>query len=65
MVSIGKARLYRRKDGKYLIYLSKDFAEDTAFPFKGSDSIFLKATFEVYHPGQSPGRIILEPWKEQ
>jgi len=40
MVSEGRGRLFRRKDGKYLIYLPKDLAEDSMFPFKGADSIF-------------------------
>ena len=34
MVSEGRGRLFRRKDGKYLIYLPLDFAEDSMFPFK-------------------------------
>ncbi len=31
MVSSGKGRLIRRKDGKFLIYLPKDLAEDSIF----------------------------------
>ena len=46
MVSEGRGRLFRRKDGKYLIYLPKDLAEDSMFPFKGSDSIFVKVSFK-------------------
>lgn len=34
MVNQGIGRLFRRKDGKYLIYLPKDFCEDSMFPFK-------------------------------
>lgn len=34
MVNEGKGRLFRRKDGKFLIYLPKDLCEDSAFPFK-------------------------------
>jgi len=34
MVSEGYGRLFRRKDGKYLIYLPKSLAEDSQFPFK-------------------------------
>ena len=36
MVSSGKARFFKRKDGKYwkyLLYLPVDFAEDSMFPF--------------------------------
>jgi len=34
MVNVGKGRLFRRNDGKYLIYLPKDLCEDSVFPFK-------------------------------
>ena len=44
MVSEGKGRLFRRKDGKYLVYLPKDLAEDSMFPFKGSDAISVKVS---------------------
>jgi hypothetical protein len=47
MVSEGKGRLFRRKDGKYLVYLPKDLAEDSMFPFKGSDTIFVKVSFAL------------------
>ena len=47
MVSEGRGRLFRRKDGKFLIYLPKDLAEDSMFPFKGSDSIFVKISFKL------------------
>jgi len=50
----GRGRLFKRKDGKYLIYLPKDLCEDSMFPFKnwgksaraGSDSISVKASFK-------------------
>jgi len=42
MVNVGKGRVYRRKDGRYLIYLPKDFAEDSMFRFGKVDSIFVK-----------------------
>ena len=35
LVSETTGRLFRRKDGKYLIYIPKDLAEDSMFPFKG------------------------------
>ena len=47
MVNEGRGRLFRRKDGKYLICLPKDFAEDGMFPFKGADSIFVKVSFKL------------------
>ncbi len=47
VVSDGRGRLFRRKDGKYLVYLPKDLAEDSMFPFKGADSIFVKVKFKL------------------
>ncbi len=47
MVSEGKGRLFRRRDGKYLIYLPKDLAEDSMFPFKVVDSTFVKVSFKL------------------
>ena len=35
LVSQAKGRLFKRKDGKYLLYIPKDLAEDSMFPFKG------------------------------
>jgi len=62
MVHEGRGRLFRRKDGKFLIYLPKDLAEDSMFPFKVTDvtnSIFVKVRFT---PG---GRkeLLIEEWK--
>jgi len=34
MVNQGRGRLFRRKDGKFQIYLPKDLCEDSMFPFK-------------------------------
>jgi len=34
MTGEGKGRLFKRKDGKYLVYLPKDLCEDSMFPFK-------------------------------
>jgi hypothetical protein len=60
MVKEGRGRLFRRKDGKYLIYLPKDFAEDSMFPFKGSDSIFVRVGFKL-----GDDKLLIERWKEQ
>jgi hypothetical protein len=60
MVNDGRGRLFRRKDGKYLIYLPKDLAEDSMFPFKGSDSIFVKVSFKP----SGDNRLLVEKWKE-
>jgi hypothetical protein len=59
MVNGGRGRLFRRKDGKYLIYLPKDFAEDSMFPFKGSDSIFVKVSF-----GLGEDKLLVQKWRE-
>ena len=60
MVSEGKGRLFRRTDGKYLIYLPVYFAEDSMFPFKGSDSILVKVSFK---PGGKK-ELLIEKWSE-
>ena len=67
MVSEGRGRLFRRKDGKYLIYLPVYFAEDSMFPFKnfssgkrgGSDSIDVRVSFKA-----GDDKLIIERWKE-
>jgi len=67
MVSKGRGRLFRRKDGKYLIYLPVYLAEDSMFPFKdfsrgkrgGSDSIDVKVSFKL-----GDDKLVIENWKE-
>ena len=59
MVNEGRGRLFRRKDGKYLIYLPKDLAEDSMFPFKGADSIFVEVTFKL-----GDDKLLIEKWVE-
>jgi hypothetical protein len=59
MVNEGRGRLFRRKDGKYLVYLPKDLAEDSIFPFKGADSIFVKVNFKL---GKTD--LLVEKWVE-
>jgi hypothetical protein len=39
--------VFRRKDGKYLIYLPKDLAEDSMFPFKTETSVRVKVSFDI------------------
>lgn len=60
MVSKGRGRLFRRADGKYLIYLPVYLASDSMFPFKGSDSILVEISFEP----NGPKRLIIEPYTE-
>ncbi len=57
MVSAGKGRLFRRKDGKYLVYLPKGLAEDSMFPFKGGDTVFVKVSFAL-----GDGKLLIERW---
>jgi len=59
MVNAGRGRIFRRKDGKYLIYLPKDLAEDSMFPFKEADSIFVKVSFKL-----GDNRLAVEQWAE-
>jgi hypothetical protein len=60
MVSEGKGRLFRRKDGKYLIYVPKDLADNTMFPYKGADSVFVKVSFKT-----GEDRLLIERWNEK
>jgi len=60
MGSSGRGRLFRRTDGKYLIYLPVYLAEDSMFPFKGSDSILVKISFK---PGGEQV-LLVEKWTE-
>ncbi len=67
MVNEARARLFRRKDGKFLIYLPLDLAEDSMFPFKnyertkrGADSLPLKVWFKL---GEK--KLTLEEWKQR
>ena len=57
MVSEGRGRLFRRKDGKYLVYLPKDLAEDSMFPFKVTESIFVKVSFAL-----GDDKVLIEKW---
>jgi len=56
MVNVGRARIFRRKDGKYLIYIPKDFAEDSMFPFKTETSVRVKVSF---NSGEE--KLVIEP----
>jgi hypothetical protein len=60
MVNKGRGRLFRRKDRKFLIYIPRDLAEDSMFPFKGEDSVYVKVSFKV--GGEE--KLIIEEWKE-
>jgi len=66
MVNKGKGTLFKRKDGKYLIYVPVDLAEDSMFPFKdfkrtkrGAESIPVKISFKIGN-----NKLIIEKWQE-
>jgi hypothetical protein len=59
MVNEGRGRIFRRQDGKYLIYLPLDLAEDSMFPFRGYDSILVKVSFKL-----GDTKLLTEKWKE-
>jgi len=67
MVSEGRGRLFRRKDGKFLIYLPKDLAEDSMFPFKnmqpgkrgGNLGTVVKVSFK-----SGKKELLIEKWTE-
>jgi len=56
MVSEGVGSIFRRKDDKYFIYLPKDLAEDTGFPFPMGSSSPVRISFK-----QGKKQIIIEP----
>ena len=57
MVNEGRGRLFSRKDGKFLIYIPKDLAEDSMFPFKVEESMFVKVSFKI--GGET---LLIEKW---
>jgi hypothetical protein len=66
LVNEGKGRLFRRKDGKYLLYLPVDLAEDSMFPFKeyaktkrGADSIPVRIYFK-----RGDDKLVVEKYRE-
>ena len=60
MVSEAKGRLFRRKDGKYLLYIPKDLAEDSMFPFKPDPAVKVNISFKI-----GDKKLTIEKWKEE
>lgn len=60
MVGEGKGRLFRRADGKFLIYLPLDLAEDSMFPFKAETSVKVKVSFKL-----GDGKLTIEKLEEE
>jgi len=60
VVNVGKARVFKRKDNKYLIYLPFDLVRDSQFPFKTETSVRVKVSFKV---GEK--KLVIEPLEEK
>jgi len=60
VVNVGKGNLFRRKDGKYLIYLPLSMANDSQFPFKTETSVRVKVSFKI---GEE--KVVIEPLEEK
>jgi hypothetical protein len=60
VVSVGKGNLFRRKDGKYLIYLPLYLAKDSQFPFKTETSVKVKVSFT-----KGEEKLVIEPLEEK
>jgi len=64
MVSKGRGRIFKRKDGKYLLYLPLDLCEDSMFPFKGeippSGGTRVKVSFKI----GGKKELLIEEWTE-
>jgi len=63
MVSEAKGRLFRRKDGKFLLYIPKDLAEDSMFPFRADEanpSVVVMVRFRL-----GDKKLIVEEWREE
>ena len=61
LVSEGRGRLIKTKGHSYLIYVPKDIAEDSQFPFplKHQSTLFLKISFE-----RGKDELLIEKWIE-
>jgi hypothetical protein len=60
VVNVGRGRLFRRKDGKYLIYLPYDLPTDSQFPFKTETSVRVKVSFK-----SGEEKLVIEPYEEK
>jgi len=63
MVKMGKGRLFKRADGKYLIYVPVSLAEDSMFPFpldEANTAFYIKVSFKI-----GGDKLTVEKWKEE
>ncbi|MGA2573275.1 MAG: hypothetical protein ABSF36_03575 [Candidatus Methanomethylicaceae archaeon] len=58
MVREGTGSIFKRKDGKFFIYLPQSVVGDTAFPFTAHSSTKVKVRFT------DDGKIVIEPLDE-
>jgi hypothetical protein len=62
LVSKGRGRLFKRKDGKYLIYLPVGLGEDSMFPFplESGSEVYVKVSFEL-----GKDFLLVERWNKE
>ena len=60
LVSEGVGLIFRRKDGRYFIYLPKGLVENTGFPFPTEKSLKVKIRFTP-----SNKKLIIEKYQRQ
>jgi len=60
VVNVGKGNLFRRTDGKYLLYLPVYLTNDSMFPFKTETSVRVKVSFKI---GEE--KLVIEPFEEK
>ena len=60
MVNEAKGRLFRRNDGKYLLYMPRNLVEDSMFPLEVNPSVKVKISFKI-----GDKKLIIEEWKEK
>ena len=60
MVNEAKGRIFKRKDGKFLIYVPVSLAGDSMFPFQMSDTIPVRISFEL-----GSDKLKIEKWIEK
>lgn len=58
MTREGIGSIFKRKDGKFFVYVPQGVAEDTAFPFQLESSRKVKVKFT------DDGKIVIEPVDE-
>jgi len=63
MVNEAKGSLFRRRDGKYLMYIPKALAEDSTFPIKATSAnpkVRIKISFKA-----GDRKLTVEKWREK